>query len=161
MTDPTDAPIAQSQTFTGTPDDWWREAVPVTEQEAAERLLGSWYIVADTRNGEMTGSYRVSQTTRAANEGRASALRTKLRRVPTAADQTAPFVRRLIFIPITVPDWMNADLVIADSSAGSSERVPWRRVSTKWLQVFDAQRSASDATMADLNPVIASITEGP
>jgi hypothetical protein len=45
---------ASEPTFTGTPDQWWEKAEPLTEAEAAERRVGDWYIAQ-----EGTG-YRIS-----------------------------------------------------------------------------------------------------
>mgnify|MGYP001165981307 CR=1 FL=1 len=144
--------------FTGTPEQWWEQAEPVMESEAAERLLGSWYIVAESRKGGHTGSYRVARPTRAGNDQRLASLRHEVARGRKTETQTSDTVRRLIYVPQSEPEWATAQIVIADAREGSDERVAWRKSPKYWLQVFDARASVSDATMARLNPVVATIT---
>lgn len=145
--------------FTGTPDQWWEQAEPITEAEAAERVLGTWYILAETRAGEHTGSYRISLPTLASNLPRKDALERRIHLDGANPDDISPNVRALIRVSIERPDWMEADLVIADAELGSSERVPWRQKNAKWMQVFNPTKSAGERRMAELNPIIAAISE--
>lgn len=145
--------------FHGTPDQWWEQAEPITEEEAAERMLGTWYIVAETRSGDQTGSYHVGLPTHASNIPRRDALARRVAAGDVRLHDIAPHVRALVRSSIERPEWLDADLVIADAAVGSADRVPWRRKNARWLQVFDATRTASERTMVQLNPTLATISE--
>lgn len=147
-------------TFTGTPDQWWEQAEPITEEEAADRHVGTWYILAESRDGVLTDTYRISRATRASNEARKAALRRDIERGDRRAEDTAKNLRALIRVHVEQPAWTHADIVMADVEASGAERIPWRRNSNgRWTQIFGG-KTVSEQTMALLNPVQASITEG-
>lgn len=146
--------------LSGTPDQWWEQAEPVTEEEAADRYLGTWYILAEQRDGILTDSYRISRATKGSNEARKGALARRIDRGEVRAEDTAPFLRALIRVHVEQPAWADADLVMADAEVGSSERTPWRRNrSGRWTQVFGG-KTVSEQTLRELHPVQAAITEG-
>lgn len=146
--------------FFGTPEQWWEQAEPITEDEAANRHLGTWYISADTNRGEPTGSFRLAQPTLASNATRVDALNRRMYLNETTPDSIAPNVRALLRVPVEREPWMDGDLVVADSAKGSTERVAWRRTKAgQWRQVFEANKSAGERAMAELNPVVATINE--
>jgi hypothetical protein len=150
----------EDRTFTGTPDEWWEQAEPVTEAEAAEREYGSWYIVAEMRGGTATDTYRISRTTKGSNEQRKNALRLAIARGDVRAEDTSKRVRALIRVHVEPPAWLESDLVMADREPGSSKRTPYRRnTSGRWTQVFGG-KTLSEQSMQELNPAPASITEG-
>lgn len=144
--------------YLGTPDQWWEQAEPILESEAAERHLGSWYIMRETNRGEPTGSFRVAVPTMQNNASRLDELNRLVHRGEKHRDDLAENVRALIRVPQERPEWMDADLIIADSEVGSSERVAWRHAKGQWRQVFDPKKSAGERRMVDLNPVVADIT---
>ncbi|WP_311245343.1 MULTISPECIES: hypothetical protein [unclassified Microbacterium] len=153
MTAP-DAPI-----FHGTPDQWWEQAEVITYAEAADRTLGSWYIMQDTNRGEPTGAFRVAQPSPHSNHTRKDELNRLAHLGQRDPQAVAPHVRALIRVPAARDDWMDADLVIADAAVGSDERVAWRRAKGQWRQVFAGGKSISERRMAELNPIIANISE--
>lgn len=147
-------------TFTGTPDQWWEQAEPITEEEAADRHVGTWYILAESRDGVLTDTYRISRATKASSEARKATLRRDIERGERRAEDTARNLRALIRVHIEQPMWATADLVIADVQDHSSERTPWRRnANGRWTQIFGG-KTVSEQTMSLLHPVQASITEG-
>ncbi len=132
----------------------------VTEEEAADRHIGTWYILAEQRDGVLTDSYRISRPTAGSNEARKAALRRRIDRAEIRAEDTAPFLRVLVRVHVEQPAWIEADLVMADVKIGSTERTPWRRNrSGRWTQVFGGL-TVSEQTLRELHPVPASITEG-
>lgn len=153
----TNAQLAQP--FFGTPDQWWEQAEPITEEEAAERHLGTWYIVAEMRDGAFTGAYRIARPTIASNRTRKEALERRFFPQPPRLDDIAQNVRALIRVPVERSAWMDADLVIANVAVDSTERVPWRRKGDRWVEVFNGSRSVSEQGMQQLNPTPAKISE--
>lgn len=150
----------EQHTFTGTPDQWWDQAEPITEEEAADRHLGTWYILAESRDGVPTDSYRISRPTQASNEARKAALRRRIDFGSRRPEDTAKNLRALVRVHVEQPAWIVADLVIANASSDDGTRVPWRRArSGRWTQVFGGI-TISEQTLRELNPVPASITEG-
>jgi hypothetical protein len=154
MTETNNEPV-----FTGTPDQWWVAATPITEEEAAERILGDWYIGNETTTSKLYGNYRVSTPTLTSNNARKSALQRRIDNGATQADSIAHTVRKLIHIEIEPPEWLNAGLLIADLEIGSAMRGPWRKTAYKWQLLADARIAVNERTMSQLNPRIAVITE--
>lgn len=141
-------------TFTGTPDQWWEKAEPITEAEAADRRLGDWYI------GREASSYRVSTSTLSTNESRKIVLRQRIARGETTAESISAKIRKLIHIEVEPPEWLSAELVIADDlELGSTKRVAWRKANYRWQLLSDARVAVNEHSMALLNPKIAVITE--
>ncbi|ROR76058.1 hypothetical protein SAMN06295974_3794 [Plantibacter flavus] len=153
MTDSTEAPV-----FVGTPDDWWQQAQTITEAEAAERVIGNWYITNEQRSANQAASYRVSIGNGASNGTRKAALRRAIEQgVIASQERISPHVRRLIQAQVETPPWLDADLVVANSHIGSSERLLWRKSTNGWQRVFDGRITVSLHTMLQLEPVAAEV----
>lgn len=147
------------QTLTGTPNDWWDQAERITEAEAAERVLGTWYITSETRPSGAS-SYRVSTPTLASNEPRKAALRDAIAYGKKRESDMSAKVRVLMRVPIERPAWMDVDFLIADIEIGSTERSLWRKTNAgNWQLVLDGRVRVGEKTMLQLNPAIANITE--
>jgi hypothetical protein len=147
MTDTNEPVIA------GTPDQWWERAEQITEAEAADRDLGSWYI------GRENSGYRISTSTVSANESRKGVLRTYVDQGSLSADAISPKVRKLIRVDVEPPEWLHAPLLIADLEVGADQRVAWRRTKHRWQLLTDPRIAVNELTMTQLNPRIAEIVE--
>ncbi|MCY1718575.1 hypothetical protein OVA26_16685 [Microbacterium sp. SL62] len=144
--------------LTGTPDQWWENAEPITEEEVADRVLGTWYITAETRNREHTGAFRIALPTAAGNHQRRDQLQRRAYENGFRPTDISPNVRALMRIAVAREPWMDAAFVFA-TDPDTNERVLWRPKNGRWVLVSNASRSCSEAAMADLRPVIAVITE--
>lgn len=144
--------------FVGTPHDWWEAATPITQKEAAERVLGDWYIAVDSRasSGE---SYRVTVPTSGSNKPRMEVLKRRIANKELTGEEISTTVRRLIHTEEIPPLWAGAPLVIADDSLHNQQRVVWIKSRDRWRQMADGRISANQKLMAQLNPVPAVITE--
>ena len=60
---------------------------------------------------------------------------------------------------VVTPEWLSADLVIADREIGSEQRVAWRKTSYRWQLLDDARIAVTAHAMEKLNPKPAVITE--
>lgn len=154
MPEPKNMPV-----FEGFPDDWWRDATPITELEAADRLVGSWYITNMSPTVEHAKAYRIAVASSASNVPRISKLKSLVASGRVAEADIAPGVRRLIKVDLDRPNWMDHDLVFADAELGSEERVLYRHHKARWQRVFDPRVSISERTMLQLNPAPAAVSE--
>lgn len=155
MTANTDTP-----TFVGTPDDWWHQATPITEAEAADRVIGNWYISNEQRSPSQVSAYRVATPNVSSNPTRRAALRRAIERGEIQGEESiSPTVRRLIQTNLVAPDWLESPLLLADHDIDSDERVLWRRTNSGWQMVFDGRVSVTLRKMLQLRPVAATITE--
>lgn len=132
--------------FRGTPDDWWEQAAPIMESEAANRNLGDWYIIQVRTAGNTKPGYRVSTPSKPYNSD-------QLLKAMGPHDKVSDRVRLLIRTKAPIPPWMTSEFVLADLEAGSTRRGPWRRKNNgRWQQINDARISVNDHTMSELNP---------
>lgn len=132
--------------FLGTPDDWWEQATPIMESEAANRNLGDWYITQVRTAGDTKPGYRVSTPSKPFNTD-------KLLKAMHSHDKVSARVRLLIRTQTPIPEWMSSEFVLADLEVGSADRGPWRRLNSgRWQRITDGRISVNDHTMRDLNP---------
>lgn len=141
-----------SPNYTGTPDDWFKQATELTRYESAERIEESWYITL-TKGGYML--YRANEVS---NPARLAALNKLARQqgieVEELYAQTDPETRLLVTVNATPPPWMEETLLMARSNIDSAERVLWSAnpQNTHWRQVADGRRRVSNVEMAALDP---------
>lgn len=141
-----------SPDYTGTPDDWFKQATELTRFESAERIENSWYI------SRTKGGYRLYRANEVSNPHRLAALDKLARQqgieVEELCAQTDPETRLLVTVNATPPPWMVETLLMARSDVDSAERVLWsaNRQHTHWRQVADGRHRVSNVEMAALDP---------
>jgi len=148
--------VTTQPTFTGTPDDWWENAEPITHAEAQERNMGDWYIARVTSRtwdgSESRARYTISTPSKLPNREKADAA--------YGSQGIAERVRRLIHMPEEVPAWKLAEMVTAEVPGKGPERHPWmRNANGRWRLLSDARINVNDASMAELNPRPAVVVE--
>jgi hypothetical protein len=140
-TEATDQPV-----FRGTPDDWWEQAAPILESEAANRVLGDWYITQVRTAGNTKPGYRLSTPSKPFNLD-------QLKKAMGPHDKVSDRVRVLIRTRTRIPEWMGSEFVLANMEEGSTERAPWRRNNNgRWQRLKAGMISVNDHTMSNLNP---------
>lgn len=141
-----------SPDYTGTPDDWFKQATELTRHQAAERNEDSWYI------SRTKGGYMLHRANDMSNSARLAALDKLARQQGVEAKelyaQTDPEVRLLVQVSSTPPPWLDEDLLMARSDTDSTERVLWSAnpSNTHWRQVADGRHRVSNVEMAALDP---------
>ena len=142
----TETQASTKPVFRGTPDDWWEQATPIMESEAANRNLGDWYITQVRTAGNTKPGYRVSTPSKPYNTD-------QLLKAIGPHDRVSDRVRLLIRTETPAAPWMTSQFVLADLEEGSADRVPWRRNNAgRWQCITDGRISVNDHTMRDLNP---------
>jgi hypothetical protein len=142
----TETETSTQPVFLGTPDDWWEQATPIMESEAANRNLGDWYIAQVRTAGDTKPGYRVSTPSKPFNSD-------QLLKAMGPHDKVSDRVRLLIRMETRIPEWMTSEFVLADMKEGSTDRAPWRRNNNgKWQRLKAGMISVNDHTMSNLNP---------
>lgn len=146
--------MSEQPVFTGTPDDWWEAAERITVSEADERNLGDWYIVriVTRRSGGEEGTVRYNVST-PSKPPKPNGKRWNW-------NNESAGVRCLIRGRVAVPEWMTAELVLADDPEFEGVRQAWvRKKSGRWTLLQDNRVAINDHTMSTRNPKPAAVTE--